>query len=137
MTVHRVDLHTELLRLASMDDGNIPKVELYLASAVVGASAEEGSIELADGTIHKADLIVAADGLHSVLKLVVLGNGNVAVGKTGLSAFRFLIPTFRLQEDPELAKMLEWKSKGITILADTNETVGERHMVWYDCQGYV
>ena len=137
VTIHRVDLHTELLRLASKEDGNTPKVELNLSSRVVGADAEEGSIELADGSVHRADLIVAGDGLHSAVKPFVLGKENVAAGKTGMSAFRFLIPTSIFKEDSELAKMLEWKCKGVTILADTRDKVRERHMVWYDCHGYV
>ena len=135
MTVHRVDLHTELLRLALIEDGNVPKVELHLASRVVGANAEQGRIELADGTAHEADLIVAADGLHSILKPLVLGQENAVAGRTGLSAFRFLIPTSRLREDRELSEMLDWKGKSVYILADTQDTVRERHMVWYDCQG--
>ena len=160
-TVGRVDLHAELLRLAKEEDegegdGNEdgkardgeakergrrrgPKVELFLSSKVISADPENGTLELADGTIRKGDLIVAADGLHSVLKPIVLGRENVVAGKTGMSAFRFLIPTGVLKGDQELAEMLEWKCKGVTILADTRETEKERerHMVWYDCQGYV
>ena len=117
------------------EEGSGQKVELHLSSKVLGADVEQGTIELADGSVYKADLIIAADGLHSVLKPVVLGTENVPTGKTGMSAFRFLIPTSVLQEDAELAKMLEWKCKGVTILADTHDKVRERHMVWYDCQG--
>jgi len=95
MSVHRVDLHNELLRLASTKEhtGGVGEVTLRLNSRVVGASAEEGRVELADGTVHHADLIVAADGVHSILRNVVLGCEAPAASVTGLSAFRFLIPT--------------------------------------------
>ncbi|KAL1982740.1 hypothetical protein VTN96DRAFT_922 [Rasamsonia emersonii] len=52
-----------------------------------------------------------------------------------MSAFRFLIPTSRLQGDPALEKLLQWKSPGATIFADTLDKAHERHLVWYPCQG--
>ena len=139
LTIHRVDLHEEVLRLALSEDGNTPKAELHLASKVVTADAEAGTITLADGTVHHADLIIAADGLHSVLRGIVLGDQKPAAAKTGLSAFRFLIPTTELQKDPEIVKLLKWKCVGPTVMADTRETNPdrERHMVWYECQGSV
>ena len=96
MSVHRVDLHNELLRLASTDDGSDgggKEVSLVLGSRVVGANAEEGSIELVGGSVKKADLIVAGDGVHSVLRSVVLGQEAPKAMMTGLSAFRVLIQT--------------------------------------------
>ena len=139
MSVHRVDLHNELLRLASISDdgGSGRKVKLVLNSKVVGANAEEGSITFADGSVRRADLIVAGDGVHSVLKSVVLGQEAPKAASTGLSAFRFLIQTSDLQDDPEVVEFLKWKCKGPTILADTKEVKNERHIVWYDCQGSV
>lgn len=136
MSVHRVDLHNELLRLATVDDANeAPKVRLLLNSRVVGASAEEGTVVLVDGSVKKADLIVAGDGVHSMLRDVVLRHEAPKASPTGLSAFRFLIPTDGLREDPQLEEFLRWKCKGPTILADTREGQRERHIVWYDCQG--
>ena len=138
MTVHRVDFHNELLRLATSDDGDEgPKVKLLLSCKVVGASAEEGTVVLADGSIEKADLIVAADGVHSVLRGVVLGHELFRASPTGLSAFRFLIPTESLLDDPQLVELLNWKSKGPMVLVDTNDLNRERYIVWYDCQGWV
>ena len=135
MSIHRVDLHNELLRLATTDNGR-PKVKLLLSSRVVEANAEEGSVVLLDGSVKRADLIVAADGVHSVLKGVVLGGVSKA-SPTGLSAFRFLIPTERFLDDLQLVEFLKWKCKGPTIFADTRELKRERerHIVWYDCQG--
>ena len=138
VSIHRVDLHNELLRLATIDDNDdnkAPKVRLLLNSKVVEASAEEGTVTLMDGSVKKADLVVAADGVHSILRDVVLGKEAPKASPTGLSAFRFLIPTDVLGEDPQLIEFLKWKCKGPTILADTCEVQRERHIVWYDCQG--
>ncbi|KAI1647446.1 putative salicylate hydroxylase [Daldinia loculata] len=126
-TVHRVDLHNELLRLTST-------LDLELASKVVAANAEEGFVILEDGTRHYADLIVGADGLHSVLRGVVLGDEKAARSTpSGLSAFRFMIPTSDLQDDPHFRELQEVKGRGNSILADTTSQI-ERHMVWYTCR---
>ena len=135
MSIHRVDLHNELLRLATVDNEQT-KVKLLLNSRVVDADADEGRVVLSDGSVKTADLIVAADGVRSVLRDVVLGEAS-RVSRTGLSAFRFLIPTERLLDDGQLVEFLKWKCKGPTIFADTREVKRERerHIVWYDCQG--
>ena len=132
VTIHRVDLHNELLRLALDGESG---ASLRLGARVKRAKAEEGIIELDDGSVHQADLIVAADGLHSVLRSIVLKRESLP-SPTGLSAFRFLLPTERLKADPALRELLNWKVQGSTIIADTTDTVNERHLVWYDCQGY-
>ena len=138
MTVHRVELHHELLRLATMGDSDEgPKVKLLLKSRVVGANAEEGTVTLEDGSTKRADLIVAADGVNSVLRGAVLEDETPEATPTGLSAFRFMIPTKDFIDDPQLAMWLKEKCKGPTILADTAELHRERHIIWYDCQGWV
>ena len=142
MSVHRVDLHKELLRLAGPEkeeDGVVGGkegcVKLRLNARVVGVNVIEGIVELADGEVHDADLVVAADGVHSMLRDAVVGKKGVTKAQTtGLSAFRFLIPTEELTRDADLRDFLKWKCMGPTILADTREGERERHMVWYDCQ---
>ena len=136
-TVHRVDLHQELLHLATKDttEGERP-VELILDARVVSTDADQGYVELEDGSKHHADLIIAADGLHSVLKGEVLGQEAAKASPTGLSAFRFLIDTGKLEGNEKLRRLLREKRQGSTILADTKDVSNERHMVWYDCRKY-
>ena len=136
MSVHRVDLHKELLRLALHDaEGKGTGAGLRLGSPVVRVNIEDGIIELEDGSKHQADLIVAADGLHSIVRSAALKHESKPI-PSGLSAFRFLIPTKTLEEDPALKPMLKWKVPlSATTLADTTETVKERHIGWYECQG--
>ncbi|KAL9120672.1 MAG: hypothetical protein Q9187_002771 [Circinaria calcarea] len=132
MAVHRVDLQKELLKLAL--EGAENPATLRLGAKVAGVREQEGMIELQDGSLHQADLIVAADGLHSVVRSAVLKRESKATA-SGLSAFRFLIPTERLKGDPTFEKILKWKGPGVTLLADTTDTINERHLVWYDCHG--
>ena len=136
MTVHRVDLHNELLRVATMGDCKEgPKLKLLLNSRVVEANAEEGTVMLADGSIKKADLIVGADGVNSVLRGAVLKDIVPRVSPTGLSAFRFLIPNKEFKDDPNILFSLREKCKGPIVVVDTSVSRSERHLVLYDCQG--
>lgn len=130
--VHRVDLHNELLRLALEGHG---AATLRLNAGVVKVSSEDGTVELSDGSSHEADLVVAADGLHSIVRTLVTGERASSVG-TSMSAFRFLLPTELLHRNPELRDLLDWKARGASIFADVADTLNERHMVWYDCQRY-
>lgn len=132
-TVHRVDLHNELLRLAC--DGENP-VTLSLSSAVRDVDVKNGILKLSDNTTHKADLIVGADGVHSTVRQFVLGPEGGAAGATDMSAFRMLVPENKFREIQDIEKLLQWKS-GVTIFADTIDQEHERHLVWYVCQEYV
>jgi salicylate hydroxylase len=133
--VHRVDMHNELLRLArEPTGGNHEVVQLQLSSRVVDGNPMKGYIQLEDGSKHYADLIIGADGIHSALRPLVIGPDKVKPVPTGLSAFRFLISSQKLCDDPQLVDLLKWKTAGASTLADPNDSVPERHMMWYDCQ---
>ena len=132
--VHRIDLHNELLRLAtSKDTTKSNPVTLRLGAQVVDASTD-GSITLKDGSRHTADLIVAADGLRSVLRDTVLTRDAKAPSPSGLSAFRFLVDTKMLKDNAKLVQILD-RDPGYVIVIDAEEKTVERHMVMYGCRG--
>ncbi|GAD98442.1 salicylate hydroxylase, putative [Paecilomyces variotii No. 5] len=136
-TMQRAHLHKELADLAtrSRKQDGLPDVTLSLGTRVCTADAETGVVVVEDGTQYHVDLIVAADGLHSVLRSVVLGNGQAAKPEpTGLSSFRFQLSTSAVANDPKFLELLKRKSDGPSILADTTDPMTARHMVWYDCQ---
>ncbi|KAI1105305.1 putative salicylate hydroxylase, partial [Jackrogersella minutella] len=86
-TVHRADLINELLYLA-------PDLDIRLGSKAEAADAEQGLVCLEDGTWHYADLIVAADGVHSFIRVIEIPDQvSVADTPSKKSAFRFMIPT--------------------------------------------
>jgi salicylate hydroxylase len=138
-TVHRADLHGELKRLLLLhggeDEKGVGTATLRLDARVVAADAARGVVELEDGEVLCGDLVVGADGLHSTVRGVVLeeGGGHRAT-PSGLSAFRFLIPTAMLEGNPHFRELRKVKGKGSTVFADTAHE-SERHLVWYDCQG--
>ncbi|KAJ5519543.1 hypothetical protein N7453_001965 [Penicillium expansum] len=133
MGVHRVDLHNELMRLACDDtqqSSSTGAVSIRCGVKVVGVMPDEGCVQLEDGTRHYADLVVAADGLHSVARAAVVGVDGVTSTYTGFRAFRFLIPSDMVKGNPEFDEVLSWKSEGLSVLLDTCDKVNERHMAW-------
>jgi salicylate hydroxylase len=137
-TAHRVDLHNELLRLATLPGEDLPPpVKVQLNSQVIEAHPD-GMVVLQDGSIHLADLVVAADGLRSVFRDTVMGAGaHTRPVPSGLAAFRFLVKTSTLKKDPILSAVEDANQGTVLLLADIMETERERHMMWYACREWV
>jgi salicylate hydroxylase len=92
-------------------------------------------VTLADGTTLKADLVIGADGIHSVAVKTVIGYDNPAIPK-GLSCFRFLLASEELIEDPETEALME-NHEGKAryyVVAQGKDT---KRIVWYPCREYV
>lgn len=131
VAIHRVDLHEELMHLAAV---NKPEgVILRLSSPVTHVRPDEGEVELEDGSIEKADLIIGADGLHSIARPAVV---PLSTQSSGLSAFRFLVPTEVLESNAAGNELLEWKTPGATMFVDPGSVAldQERHLMWYPCR---
>ena len=138
LTIHRVDLHRELLRLATVEAGPEntawgPPVEMRSRSAVERVSEDSKGVILEGGEEVRGDVIVGSDGVHSVVRNYVVQESGKSV-HSGMAAFRFLLESDTLRSDEELASLLETAKDVVNLLADTAETEKERHMVWYACQ---
>ncbi|KAF4335203.1 salicylate hydroxylase [Fusarium beomiforme] len=93
---HRADLRGEFLRLATEETGisGIPgtPARVLWDQKVIDISPEEGRITLASGEKVKADLVVAADGIKSMVRPYVVGDAAFQTARpSGLSAFRFTL----------------------------------------------
>jgi len=122
--VHRADYHAMLLRLAR----TAPDTHIRLGATVRGVQPDPAgpggpSVTLASGEVLYADLIVAADGVKSSLQKAVTGLED-APTPTGDAAYRAVIPTDLMFEDPELRPLLETPEM-ISWMAP------ERHLVGY------
>ncbi|SMY25025.1 unnamed protein product [Zymoseptoria tritici ST99CH_1A5] len=95
---HRQDLHECLKQAAMAEERDGPAVEIRVSSRVVSCDCEAGIAVLENGEELKADLIVAADGIHSVLRRCILDE-DVAPIPTGLSLYRFMLPTEQLEKE--------------------------------------
>lgn len=93
--LHRADLHSVLLD-AFNDSGS---VDLSLNAAVESYSETSQSVQvsLSNGTELDADLLVAADGINSVIRKQLLGNSLARF--TGNVAWRGVVPVERLPKD--------------------------------------
>ncbi|KAM6525851.1 hypothetical protein FALCPG4_011386 [Fusarium falciforme] len=103
---HRVDLH-EALKVTAMSpnlSGNPAK--LHLRSRVVSCDPSKGTITLESGHIHKGDLIIAADGVHSTLRPII-SSENIPTFPSGGCAFRFLVPIAKAKANPVTAPLVD------------------------------
>jgi salicylate hydroxylase len=90
-TVHRADLHQMLA-------GLVPPGRLHLGR-MLADFAEHGEavrLRFADGSTCDADVLVGADGIHSVVRAAVASGGDPVF--SGNSAFRALVPADLLPE---------------------------------------
>ncbi|KAL4247676.1 FAD/NAD(P)-binding domain superfamily protein [Abortiporus biennis] len=114
--IHRADFHKLLFDLAA------PNMKLRLKSAVVDVDPDEPSVTLQTGEVVRGDLIIGADGVKSFLQQAVLGRTNPARA-TGDAAYRAIIPTDFMHEDPELKAFVEepemtaWMAPGRHLMA--------------------
>lgn len=100
--VHRADLYQLLYDITV----SLPNVVLHLSSKVVEVDAAKPAVKLFNGKIFEGDLLIGADGIKSVVQAAVLGATNEA-RPTGDAAYRAVVPTKIMMEDPELRVLVE------------------------------
>ncbi|PRQ76541.1 hypothetical protein AAT19DRAFT_11959 [Rhodotorula toruloides] len=122
---HRVDLHNELKRLATTEDGPGSPATIRTAAKVVRVDCEEGVVELQDGEVIKA-----ADGIHSVARTAVLGDQLIAK-RSGHSAYRALIPADIVTANPRIAHIVAGDAQGTGL---TTYMGPDRRLVAYPCR---
>ncbi|MCD2188667.1 FAD-dependent monooxygenase [Actinomycetospora soli] len=97
--IHRVDLQQGLAR-AFGDE------HLHLSRAVAGIGDDGRSIAFADGSTVTADVVVGADGVHSVVRDFVVPGARPRY--SGTSAFRGLVPRSALPSLPDPLAVQFW-----------------------------
>ncbi|KAF8848702.1 salicylate hydroxylase [Acephala macrosclerotiorum] len=128
--VHRVDLHEELKRLATMVEGEGKPAVVHLKSEVVSYNPDVGSVTLASGEVITGDLIVAADGVHTSAVEAVLGAPNPALPTTAYNfAYRFLISAKDLELDPETSWFTEGENGCMKFFVEEG-----KRLVSYPCR---
>ena len=95
--IHRADFHKLLFDLA------LPVMKLRLNSTVtdIDVYSESPSCTLATGEVIKADFIIGADGVKSHTRELIVGGPDKPM-PTGDAAYRAIISTAPILEDPEL-----------------------------------
>lgn len=108
---HRQDLHSALRAAAVSERRPGSPAQIRTGCSVQHIDTASGKVELAGGEVVEGDLIIGADGIRSVVRDSVLQSSSVQSIPTGLSAYRLLIPTNKLNNlavdkeifDPERA----------------------------------
>jgi salicylate hydroxylase len=106
--VHRAHFHAALCKLAH-EHG----VEVITDRKVIKFYEDVPSVETATGYTYTADLILAADGVKSLARPVVLGTPDIPPERTGFAAYRAVVDTDLMRADPDTAWLLE--KPGINI----------------------
>ncbi|KAF2093709.1 salicylate hydroxylase-like protein [Rhizodiscina lignyota] len=130
VNAHRVDLHSALKELATTEDGPGSPATIQLSCPVVSYDAKNGTVKLADGSEERADLIIAADGVHSQAATHILGyNAPATVSRS--TVIRFLIPTETILKDPLTEPLLE---SGPGFWSTYAAADRKRYIVRYPCR---
>jgi salicylate hydroxylase len=93
-TAHRADL----LRVIQ---SRVPAESIHLGRKCIGLDSGSGALRLdfADGQTVEADVVIGADGVHSVVRNAIFGTSPAAY--SGMCAFRALVPA---GQAPEFAR---------------------------------
>jgi salicylate hydroxylase len=100
--VHRANFQLSMYELAT-DLG----INIRVNAGVKTYHQDSPSITLENGETHFADLIVAADGVKSGARKVVLGGKDQPPQQREFAAYRAMVDTELMGNDPELSSLLE------------------------------
>lgn len=131
-TVYRPDLRGELRHVAeSPPPNNCGACHLHEHAEVVSIDPEQGIVHLADGSQVEADLIIAADGVHSSAMAVILGEPSPA-RRSSTTAARAVIPVAKLQQNPFAKVMAAVPGRNTFSVAPD----GKRYLLGYWCHDF-
>ncbi|BCR98806.1 uncharacterized protein AKAW2_40489A [Aspergillus luchuensis] len=139
---HRVDLRDELLRLATAPSEELgltgEPATVRFGARVVGGDVDEGRLTLEDGEVVEADLVVAADGIRSIMRgPVVNDDAYITAQPSGSSAFRFTMSREKVIElhNGEVPEIMD-SSKSGTLFGVYALDPTERRVIMYPCRNY-
>jgi len=105
-------------------------VEIRLGCKVVGVDVEKAEIELESGEKFSGDLVVAADGIHSVVRRVCVGEESRSK-ETSADVYRWLLDTKTVIDDRDTRQLLRDNSRTM-FAVPYKET--KLLFVWYSCR---
>ncbi|KAL6250173.1 hypothetical protein RBB50_002474 [Rhinocladiella similis] len=107
---HRAHLHA-VLHQKTVELG----VPIKLATRIERYQPDLPCIVLADGTVVKADLILAADGIKSLARQTILGHADQSLRSHGVAAYRATVSVDDIKNNPKTAWILESQSLNLWV----------------------
>jgi salicylate hydroxylase len=110
--VHRIDLHNVLLDACRQNDA----IELVTEAMVTGCEerCESITVTTADGRSFSGDALVAADGVRSLFRAKLIGDGEPQ--PIGYVALRTIAPMVELKADVPRDCVVLWSGPGLHIV---------------------
>jgi 2-polyprenyl-6-methoxyphenol hydroxylase-like FAD-dependent oxidoreductase len=110
--VHRIDVHNVLLDACRRNDA----IELVANAMVTGfeVRGENIAVTTADGRKFEGEAVVAADGVRSLFRAKLIGDGEPH--PTGYAAFRTIVPIAELRADVSRDHVVLWGGPGFHIV---------------------
>lgn len=101
VTIHRADLLEALMQ-------QLPGETVVLKQGVtrVEQDADSATIGFADGTSASYDVVIGADGIHSVVRTALFGEQQPEF--TGIVSFRAAVPRAQLTNVPNIDAFTKW-----------------------------
>jgi len=111
-TIHRADLHNVLARAALAADPNV----LVLGTSVESVEQDEQGVtaRTADGSTHRADLLIGADGVHSRVRAGLFGADQATF--SGTVAWRGVVPAAKLPAHLREPYATNWVGPGAHVI---------------------
>lgn len=111
--LHRADLHEAIAEKAQALKPDL----VHLNHRAVGFSEDDDGVtlEFADGSSARGDILIGADGLKSVIRTQIVG--EVPATYTGDAAWRLTVPVERLPKDFMEQAMLVWMGPGRHVVS--------------------
>ncbi|KAJ0159396.1 3-hydroxybenzoate 6-hydroxylase [Colletotrichum tanaceti] len=137
LLMHRTDLRNELLRLATGEAAKLgvlgPPATVVNGVGVTEIDVEEGMVRLDNGDEVFADVIVGADGIHSLVRQAIVGEPSHFLA-TGVSLYRFTFPLARACEILKGYPAAIDPSNGGFFNVMTADDAANRNIIFYPCR---
>ncbi|MEE1867300.1 FAD-dependent monooxygenase [Pseudomonas auratipiscis] len=101
LTIHRADLLAALAEVFPLQN-----VQFGKRAEQVQQDASGVELHFKDGSQHRADLLIGADGIHSVVRNALFGKEQPRF--TGVVAYRAVVPASRVAHVPNIQAFTKW-----------------------------
>ncbi|KAF7870512.1 hypothetical protein EAF04_004256 [Stromatinia cepivora] len=108
LLAHRVQLHSHLKSKALTPSPPNPPITLLTSHKVSTLDPTTSTVHLSNGTPRTGDLIIGADGVHSLTRsFVQTPSSSIKPFPSGKSAYRFLLTRAAVLSNPKTAKYMQ------------------------------